>query len=60
MGHGGAREGAGRKANDIKKIKRTISISDTDWQMIKESSNSERKVAEFIVEAVKFYNQHKK
>lgn len=56
--HGGKRAGAGRPALNIKKIKRTIAISNEDWQMIKQSSKSERKVADFIVEAVKFYNSH--
>ncbi|MDT3693614.1 MAG: hypothetical protein ROM03_04315 [Mucispirillum sp.] len=57
--HGGKRAGAGRPALNIKKIKRTIAISNEDWQMIKQSSKSERKVADFIVEAVKFYNKCK-
>lgn len=57
--HGGKRAGAGRPALNIKKIKRTIAISNEDWHMIKQSSKSERKVADFIVEAVKFYNKYK-
>lgn len=57
--HGGKRAGAGRPALNIQKIKRTIAISNDDWQMIKASSQSERKVADFIVEAVKFYNKNK-
>lgn len=57
--HGGKRAGAGRPVLNIKKIKRTIAISNEDWQMIKQSSKSERKVADFIVEAVKFYNKCK-
>lgn len=57
--HGGKRTGAGRPALNIQKIKRTIAISDNDWQMIKASSKSERKVADFIVEAVKFYNEYR-
>lgn len=57
--HGGKRAGAGRPALNIQKIKRTIAISDDDWQMIKQSSKSERKVADFIVEAVKFYNEYR-
>ena len=57
--HGGKRAGAGRPVLHIQKIKRTIAISDDDWRMIKQSSKSERKIADFIVEAVKFYNEHK-
>lgn len=57
--HGGKRAGAGRPALNIKKIKRTIAISNEDWQLIKQSSKSERKVADFIVEAVKFYNEYR-
>ena len=57
--HGGKRTGAGRPALNVQKIKRTIAISDDDWQMIKASSKSERKVADFIVEAVKFYNKYR-
>ena len=57
--HGGKRAGAGRPALNNKKIKRTIAISNEDWQLIKQSSKSERKVADFIVEAVKFYNEYR-
>lgn len=57
--HGGKRAGAGRPALNIQKIKRTIAISNDDWHMIKVSSKSERKVADFIVEAVKFYNEYR-
>lgn len=54
--HGGKRAGAGRPALNTQKIKRTIAISNEDWQMIKQSAPSERKIADFIVKAVKFYN----
>ncbi len=52
-------KGAGRKKNITPKFHHNIAFTNDDWQMIKAFSKSERKVADFIVEAVKFYNEHK-
>lgn len=53
--HGGKREGAGRKANEIKRNKHFISFTDEDWEFIKNASESQRKIGDFIVKAVKEY-----
>lgn len=53
--HGGKREGAGRKVNEIKRNKHFISFTDEDWEFIKNASESQRKVGDFIVKAVKEY-----
>lgn len=52
-------KGAGRKKNTTPKFHHNIAFTNDDWQMIKQSSKSERKVADFIVEAVKFYNEYR-
>ncbi len=52
-------KGAGRKKNTTPKFHHNIAFTNDDWQMIKTSSKSERKVADFIVEAVKFYNEYR-
>lgn len=53
--HGGKREGAGRKVNEIKRNKHFISFTDEDWEFIKNASGSQRKIGDFIVKAVKEY-----
>ena len=53
--HGGARAGAGRKANSIKRNKHFLTFTDEDWELIKNASESDRKIADFIVKAVKEY-----
>ena len=59
MGYGGQRQNAGRKKNTVPKFHHNIAFTNDDWRMIKQSSKSERKIADFIVEAVKFYNEYK-
>lgn len=41
--HGGARAGAGRKTNEVKRNKHLISFTDEDWEFIKNASGSQRK-----------------
>lgn len=53
--HGGARAGAGRKTNEVKRNKHLISFTDEDWEFIKNASGSQRKIADFIVKAVREY-----
>ena len=55
--HGGARAGAGRKVNEIKRTKHLISFTDEDWEYIKKASGSQRKIADFIVKAVRAYTK---
>ena len=55
--HGGARAGAGRKINDVKRNKHLISFTDEDWEFIKQASGSQRKIADFIVKAVRAYTK---
>ena len=53
-------KGAGRKKNIIERKAHLLSFSAEDWEMLRELSGSQRKIADFIIKLAKDYKAKNK